>query len=502
MTVPARSDTRKVARRSEAGFTLIEVLVAALVLTLAALAAFGVLASAVRNGQRAKQTQVALDQAQEQLEKLHSLSFKELAMTKTPLYSKDPLNPNHRVLNVNGTFALQREPMMEYATMAVNEGELYGGGSIKGGVVTPGPIPFESGDVTGELYRYVVWRNDPSCKESTVTAEDFCPGGQDFKQVVVAVKLDTPGNQSAERGYVEVQSEVINPKSTSGGGSEAGEGGGTGGGEGGSGGTAHTGTAVTAQQFFLTDTPCAKSGATERAEIESDHLLHDTLGTCASGLQTGSTVGAPDALMLGAPPDPDPLDETNPALYDYSNDGYLEPTPDTDKGVQIKRDDTSGCHYTPTGTVHPESQAHRWVTDPLATEFKLNGKVTLEFYTRTLNDALYHGTLCVYLFKRHETGSAESPVATDSILKDKSTGNAYWTYTPQGNGFWPRNAWTKVRLTMEFEGPYAIPASDRLGVALTVDPGNTDAEAIPIMYDHPNFPTRIEVDTTTPIEGG
>ena len=28
------------------------------------------------------------------------------------------------------------------------------------------------------------------------------------------------------------------------------------------------------------------------------------------------------------------------------------------------------------------------------------------------------------------------------------------------------------------------------------------AEAIPIMYDHPNYPTRIEVDTTTPLEAG
>jgi hypothetical protein len=133
----------------------------------------------------------------------------------------------------------------------------------------------------------------------------------------------------------------------------------------------------------------------------------------------------------------------------------------------------------------------------------MNGGVTLEFYTRTLNDALYHGTLCVYLYSRHETGSGGKTIATDSMLKNKSGSTAYWKYEPQGNGFWPRNAWTKVRLTMEFEGaPYTIPAGDRLGVALSVDPGNTDAEAIPIMYDHPNYPTRIEVGTTTPIDGG
>ena len=199
---------------------------------------------------------------------------------------------------------------------------------------------------------------------------------------------------------------------------------------------------------------------------------------------------------------PIPTPKTKPTrqLYDYSNDGYLEPTPDTDKGVQIRRDDTSGCHYTPTGTVNPESQVHRWVTDPFAADFKMTGKVTLEFYTRTLNDALYHGTLCVYLFDRHNTAAGESKVE-DTQLSDKATGLSYWVYTPQGNGFWPRNAWTKVRLTMEF-APKTILKEDRLGVALSVDPGNTDAEAIPIMYDHPNYPTRIEVDTTTPTEGG
>jgi hypothetical protein len=47
-----------------------------------------------------------------------------------------------------------------------------------------------------------------------------------------------------------------------------------------------------------------------------------------------------------------------------------------------------------------------------------------------------------------------------------------------------------------------IPAGERLGLAITVDPAKTDADAIPIMYDHPNEPSRLEVETTTPIDGG
>ena len=212
----SRAKARVGTLRGERGMTIVEVLVAILILALGSMATFGVLASAVRNDQRAKSTQVAIDQAQEQLEKLHSLSYDELALTTTPLHASSPQNPNHRVLN--GSFALQRNPQGEYATLVVNEGPLYGGSgseedskTIEGGVVTPGPIPFESGNVKGELYRYVVWRNDPTCKESAETAEDFCPGGQDYKQLIVAVKLDNGVVQVAERGYYEVQSETVDP---------------------------------------------------------------------------------------------------------------------------------------------------------------------------------------------------------------------------------------------------------------------------------------------------
>ncbi|HET7122034.1 MAG TPA: hypothetical protein VFI17_12400 [Solirubrobacterales bacterium] len=512
----ARFDITRRLARGEEGMTLVEVLVAAIILALAAMATFGVLAAATRNAQRAQALQVAQDKAQEEIEKLHTLSYSELALSATPPHSSNPLNPNYRVSGAN--FALKREPLGESAEMVVKGRELYGGGVIEVGAVNPGPIPFQEGTVSGKLYRYVVWRNDPTCPESEEGSKDFCPGSQDYKQIIVVAKLDTPGNETRERNYVEVQSQVANPqtraqRSTQG--EEVGNGG-TGEGseqeekereeEEANDETAGygTGKAVTAQQFFLTDTPCSPTGATSREEIEADHLLHNTLGTCASGPRTGETrPGAPDALLRGAPPDPDPLDESNPGLFDYSSDSYLEPTPDTDKGVQILHDDSAGCNYLPKSTVHPEAKVHRWVTDPMPKAFKVSGSVTLEFYSRTLNEASYPGTVCAFLFARHETGSGESTVATDTLFESE-TGKLFWTYSSQGTGSWPRTEWTKLRLTMKLGGtlPKTIAIGDRLGVALSVDAGTTPAEAIPIMYDHPNYPTRIEVDTTTPLEGG
>ena len=405
---------------------------------------------------------------------------------------------------------MKRDPLGQNAEMVVD---------LVDGKITPGPIPFKEGNVSGMLYRYVVWRNDPQCPESENGLEDFCPGHKDYKQLIVAAKLDKAGSEGAERNYVEVQSQVSNPdtqaqRSTRGGNV----------GEGGTGeetdkekeerekeeaendetGGLGTGKAITAQQFFLSDTPCSTTGTTSRAEITGDHLLHNTLGTCASGLRNGQTKnGAPDALVLGSPPDPDPVDETNPLLYDYSSDSYLEPTPDTDKGVQILHDDSAGCNYVPKSSVHPEAKVHRWVTDPMPREFKMSGAATLEFYSRTLNEASYPGTVCAFLFIRKETGTGESTVATDTLLENKETKKLFWTYSSQGTGSWPRTEWTRLRLKMNIAGtlPRAILAGQRLGVALSVDAGTTPADAIPVMYDHPNYPTRLEVDTTTPFEG-
>jgi len=393
--------------------------------------------------------------------------------------------------------------------MVLNGHPLYGGGEAVG-EVKAGPIRFEEGNVSGKLYRYIVWRNDPTCPESqTNLAEDFCPGHQDYKQIIVTAQLDTPGNEQAVHNYVEVQSQVVNPDARA---QRTTQGTDPGGGGRGGGGKAEeeelekelkedqtgglsSGKAVTAQQFYLSDTPCSASGATSRQDISGDHLLHNTLGICASGPRAGQTPGAPDTLVRVSPPDPDPEDELNPALFDYSSDTYLEPPVGTDQGLQLLHDDSAGCNFPPKSSVHPEAKMHRWVTDKMTQPFKLNGNVTLEFYSRTLGEASYPGTVCAFLFKRSATE------ATDERFRNAETTNLYWTYSSQGTGSWPRTAWTKLRLTMKISGAQEINANERLGLALSVDAGTTPAEGLQVMYDHPDYASRLEVDTTTPIEG-
>jgi type II secretory pathway pseudopilin PulG len=458
----------------EAGFTIAEVLVALLIVSLGAIATVGLLSSAIRNVQRVEASQIALEYAEQELELLRSMEDKQLALTEPPPPSTSVNNPSFRVNETQGTFALTRQPVGTYRPLVVKDGSLYGGGKITEAAVNPGPTSFSSGDVSGKVYRYIVWRNDEKCSEVV------CPGKQDYKQIVVAVRLDKAPSEPTEHGYVEVQSNFVNPTDDKKSDPLPGPG----------------GEVITAQQFFFSDTPCAASGVTVRQEPTANHLLHNTLGTCASGPQTGTTQGAPDALVLGSPPDPDPEDINVPAKRDYANDSYLDTLPDAGIGVQIRTDDTNGCHYTPTATTNPQARVHRWVTDPMPEPFVLDGKVTLEVFTQSINNAQSSGKLCIYLFKRHETGTP--PVATDTMLMD-TLGKPYWYYfeTP----IWTTELKPKI-LTMTLSGtPYTIPAGDRLGVAFSVDQQFTPAEALSFMYDHPEAKTRIEVDTSTPIDG-
>jgi prepilin-type N-terminal cleavage/methylation domain-containing protein len=455
---------------NEDGFTIVEVLVAIMILAIGAMTTFSLLSAATRNAQRAKGSQVALEYAEQELEFLRSMENKNLALTAAPEPANNTFNPNYRVSD--RSFYLQREPLADKHELVVNERGLYGGGFVEGGTVAPGPTPFTSGDVKGHVYRYIVWRNDEKCPETK------CPGKQDYKQIVVAVKLDKIPSEAAERGYYEVQSNFVDPTDNAEKDPKPNGG----------------GNVVTAQQFFLSDTPCSPTGSTVRQGITGNHLLHNTLGTCADGLQSGTTPGAPDALLLGTPPDPDYEDPNNPPEYDYANDTYLDTTPDTGTGVQIVKDDTPNCHFTPTGTSNPQSQVHRWVTDQMSEQFLMTEEATLQFYTESINKSSATGTACVYLYKWKEGGS---PL----LLTNKLGGTEYWEYTPQENANWPTE-WTKVRLTMEFNGsPVPIEPGERLGLALSVERANTGGDALSFMYDHPTYPARLEVNTSTPLEG-
>ncbi len=396
--------------RREQGFAVVEVLVAILILATGAIAVLGVFDASTRNTFRAEQTQVGINRAQRELEQIRQLPYKDVALTTTPAASSDPKDPRYRVSGSDFALGWDGTTRSDYAEMVVKNI-----GGLTDGSVNPGPTSFTSGDVSGKVYRYVVWRDDPSCQKVPNSTIDACPGPHDYKRVVVVVKLDD-APISFTRAYTEAQSNFSDPDATTQTSNDPGAGGPT----------------LTAQQFFLSDTTCNNS---TRHDVTGDHAEHQTWGTCGD-----PNPQKPDGLYTEAPSDPDPNDPAIPLLYDYANDVEPSLNPGQDKGLQLLRQDVNGCSFT--GGSSPQYKIHRWVSQPLAQNFQMSGQATLEFYTRTINDVNAQGTICVFVFIRKETTAECNPLPPpcDTQLIDLANPpNAYFVYSENP---WPAGAWT------------------------------------------------------------
>src|SRR5262245_37891397 len=100
MTAPQsnqRRPSRRALARAEDGMTIAEVTIAAFILLLGVMATFQMFDAATRNTFRSEQTQVALDQAQRELEEVRALDHNQVALTSAPTTSPDSNDPRHRV---------------------------------------------------------------------------------------------------------------------------------------------------------------------------------------------------------------------------------------------------------------------------------------------------------------------------------------------------------------------------------------------------------------------
>ena len=279
------------ARQSQGGFTIVEVMVAGLLLLIGSLgdAEPGRRVHPQHLPRRAEpgDRQPASDRDGED----QADPVRGGRTDRTPAHSTDPADPAWRV---SGSQFATSPSGTGLRPMVVNGGTLAAGGTISDGTLSPAPTPFESGDVSGTIQRYVVWINDPKCPET------LCPGDQDLKRVIVAATINDTASGGV-RPYQELQGDIVdpdvkpvdNPVPP---------------------GTGDEGTFAT---FWLTDTPCDEP---ERLPLTGNHDTHNTLGTCDDGLLTGLTGGAPDLMYVEQPfLDPNYPDDEQP-LYDYSTD--------------------------------------------------------------------------------------------------------------------------------------------------------------------------------------
>src|SRR5262245_42708483 len=496
--------------RREQGMTIAEVMIALLILAGGSLAVLNLITAAAHNSFRSEQSQVVNDRLQQEIEKIMQLPYSQIALTGAP---SDSTNTNNPAWRVQGTSYSITQDGTQPLPLVYNGSALQSGGTVTAGTIDPTPTHFTSGDVGGTIYRYVVWRNDPSCPDVT------CPGSQDMKRVVVAIVLDDTAAGGSTRHYQELYKEISNPATSPDfdpnpgpactGGADCDTATGrctgtdcTGGGNPNPGGVPWT--------FWLTDTPCDNS---TRQPVNGDHLLHNTNGICSAGLRdstscdaSGCPPGAPDLMVTSAPP----LSGETP-LWDYATDVEPPTNPGLDKGIQMPPPGSggtgsgNGClsslfqpQISSSGALLPDPGSsrmqtiHKWLSPPMGNGFDvtLTGTGVLNLWTQTVNAASYNGRICVWLFERH-LNAAGAPVDTPAVNLN-TTPNVSFFIASQNP--WP-TGWTELHVPLRFSLSTTLGPNSRLGLAVQVERSGTSGGGMQFLYDEPSFDSRLQVTT-------
>lgn len=438
---------------TQAGFTLVEVLVAWSVLLVAIVGTLAAFAGSQKGTAKAEERARMVVIAQGELERLRALPYAQVGMARLPGAGGEAPR----------TGASADEALVE------------------GGVVDPGPTPFDSEGIRGRIYRYVTWRPQTcALLQEKVAARidartgapagsakdavgDLCPGDRHTKRIVVAVVADDP--YDPDRVLVPLRAQTVVADTVSPGmqtpvglSIDRGQ-------QGSEGATAperiYAGSAN--QSLYLYDTPCAEASR----KPPSDHPTRDTgraEGNCITPDNT------PD--MLGTLP---PLDvERANASQDL-----LRPKAE---GLALKRDTRAGSctehvPYHASESNPRRFSVHSWSTRPLNREVETlaeGGRATLALHTRTVAGAAGYGRLCVVL-RRPSDGSLLG--SADLRL-----------------GQWPR---TTTELAVGFELAHVVlRQGERIELIIRNHPDS--ANDLEVIYDREDAPTAL---TLTMAEG-
>jgi prepilin-type N-terminal cleavage/methylation domain-containing protein len=169
----------------EDGFSIIEVLVAAIILALGSLAVFMALATSIHGVQRSKEIQQGVNVAQREMERIRAESFESIGMTGNLVTVPETTSPLSRISPGGNEFNINRSGTATYKPLVITgalANKVEGVRSLDGTLMT--------------VYRFVV------CEETGVAA---C----NAKRIVVDVQT-TPTKMQAsyKHGYYELQSVV------------------------------------------------------------------------------------------------------------------------------------------------------------------------------------------------------------------------------------------------------------------------------------------------------
>lgn len=508
--------------RCQDGMTLVEVLVAMLVLTVGILSMVSMFDSARKLTLAAERRESIAHLAQRELERLQSVPYDELAMVSKPAHESIPASdttteeqenfihehPDYYVdysspstcteVETGGCFAPNAEKLTEEEPLVITQKGVKcptsGTTTEECGVVSSSPVGVECSEVNpfgacewsdgrlkGDVYDFVTFHKDPAC-------ETECE--ESYKRVTVIVTVNVPTGSHAP-APVRVSTMIPNPAAsaanpvTSGATkciNEARE-------------EVSCTQALnkgTARTFFLHDVEAEAVESSSYEAIENEVESKSV----EKGHPTTHTVGP-------APAKPDFMDSTpatRTALYDYSNDqNGLGFTYGIDQygGRRIAADVAcnSETALTSNGS-EPSKEAFKgemWVSSRLGSNYKLTGDGGLTIFTQTLGEAPEPNVrLCL--------GVYDVPERIESLWSTPET-------TPKLIGFYeyvPTSAWPTKMSQLSFvfklkfiKADQTVATGHRLGFRLwpTDDSAATTEEDISIAYDTMLQPSALQLNT-------
>lgn len=471
----APSADRMARARSQDGFTIVEVLVAALLVAIAVVALLGSLDAVSKTNVAAQRHQQALAYGQREIERLRTLDYRtELGLTSLPAASGDgiaagdptpnaPKNPNYYVsgtgLKIMASYSNKTGGLQP--GVSPNPEPLVGPGeaTLTSAQVNPGPEAFTLNGTSGKIYRYVTWRSEHCPAATTSGIANPCDGTKDSKRITIAIVLDAVGNGAGPGKPIWLSSVVSDPNATPTGVSPP---------------NPTSGGTLSAQTWFLTDTACSSSS---RQTITTSHATHNTSPTPpGTGALTSCSASSPvPDLMV---PEPNPDAATVP-VYDYSNE-ITRPAPGgltQAAGLALRRG-TTDCPTSYASTTLA-STVHTWATAALPSggfTIPSAGRAGLTFSTQTLDGLAGRVTLCATL------RDAQARTTIGQGVLDLGD----WPTTPSQLAF----TWDVA--------PGTLPAGDRLLLTLSMRASTATKDAL-LLYDHPSFQSSLTVATTTPL---
>lgn len=327
--------------RRDEGMTMIEVMVATMILITGIVGSFGAFDGIRRLGTISEKKQEASRYASREIEHLRSLGFSALQLSASPAVASDS----------RGTVASGNYTPPNGGTASPLR--IAGSCPTAAACVDPGPTAWTAGNASGFVYRYITTEDDTTCGAP-------CTPAVDRLRITVAVTVNSPHNPInalvASTTVIDPTARPnnaaapTNPVSTTAG---------------------TTIGAATGTTYYFTDTAV---GAPYAAP-SSSHAARDTV----------TATGVPDQLQTATPAVPGSGSTT---ARNYSTDVYQAP----DGGLGI--DGSTSCGGTTRQT------AHEWVTPILnaSTALTATGNAAITIPTSTYDAAATSGKVCVSVY--------------------------------------------------------------------------------------------------------